>query len=621
MNLDFNNQREGKDTDDLLLQLKNISNLKNNNPNLLIKMQQNNQIYLLDNNYNNNLKDSSLHYTKNNNYNNCTCYNYSNISLTNINNYKNIINNKNSTSFPLSQNPTNGNINLIQIQNYNLNNINIIQQLIRNYNENNVNIINILNDINNVYNLNNINGINNKRVLQSNNNNMTNLNQILNYYNSLNNSDVNNTNFINFIRNNNIENSLNNNFRINNSLQNNNQNFNNNFGSLFVNENNYLNKNNPNKYLEDFIKYLRNLSVPLVNFLCTPKGTLEIQKRIGKSNECKIFLINLLNKEGLSTIMKDTYGNYFFQQLIKGTENIIISLIISYISDNFVEISKDSNGTFSVQALLSEISSIRDEQEILNCIKGFEMLMAYDKNAIYVLQKIVLLFPDIHRIYLNEIILNNFIDLCLDSNGICLIKNFIKTNTLQNNKQRIIEEIVQNFNVLAESPFGNYGIQYLMENWNKNDLNDIKNKIMENIYKLSMQQYSSNVVEKAIEIFEEDVKERMIKKICFESNFVVILKNKFGRFVIHKAIEYMRDDLKKKFELFLINNINNNIFSNKDKSKVKKFLMKIKNTILQNDCKFALDNEFVRNNKGNICNFNKKNNIINNNCQNNNYFL
>ena len=189
------------------------------------------------------------------------------------------------------------------------------------------------------------------------------------------------------------------------------------------------------------------------------------------------------------------------------------------------------------------------------------MLMAYDKNAIYVLQKIVLLFPDIHRIYLNEIILNNFIDLCLDSNGICLIKNFIKTNTLQNNKQRIIEEIVQNFNVLAESPFGNYGIQYLMENWNKNDLNDIKNKIMENIYKLSMQQYSSNVVEKAIEIFEEDVKERMIKKICFESNFVVILKNKFGRFVIHKAIEYMRDELKKKFELFLINNINNNIFS------------------------------------------------------------
>ena len=621
MNLDFNNQREGKDTDDLLLQLKNISNLKNNNQNLLIKMQQNNQIYLLDNNYNNNLKDSSLHYTNNNNYNNCTCYNYSNISLTNINNYKNIINNKNSTSFPLSQNPTNGNINLIQIQNYNLNNINIIPQLIRNYNENNVNIINVLNDINNVYNLNNINGINNKRVLQSNNNNMTNLNQILNYYNSLNNSDVNNTNFINFIRNNNIENSLNNNFRINNSLQNNNQNFNNNFGSLFVNENNYLNKNNPNKYLEDFIKYLRNLSVPLVNFLCTPKGTLEIQKRIGKSNECKIFLINLLNKEGLSTIMKNTYGNYFFQQLIKGTENIIISLIISYISDNFVEISKDSNGTFSVQALLSEISSIRDEQEILNCIKGFEMIMAYDKNATYVLQKIVLLFRDIHRIYLNEIILNNFIDLCLDSNGICLIKNFIKTNTLQNNKQRIIEEIVQNFNVLAESPFGNYGIQYLMENWNKNDLNDIKNIIMENIYKLSMQQYSSNVVEKAIEIFEEDVKERMIKKICFENNFIAILKNKFGRFVIYKAIEYMREDLKKKFELFLINNINNNIFSSKDKSKVKKFLMKIKNTILQNDCKFVLDNEFVRNNKGNICNFNKKNNIINNNCQNNNYFL
>ena len=37
-------------------------------------------------------------------------------------------------------------------------------------------------------------------------------------------------------------------------------------------------------------------------------------------------------------------------------------------------------------------------------------------------------------------------------------------------------------------------------------LNDIKDKIIENIYKLSIQQISSNVVEKAIEIFEGEIK-------------------------------------------------------------------------------------------------------------------
>ena len=232
--------------------------------------------------------------------------------------------------------------------------------------------------------------------------------------------------------------------------------------------------------------------------------------------------------------------------------------------------------------------------------------MAYDKNATYVLQKIVLLFPVIHRIYLNEIILNNFKDLCIDSNGICLIKNFIKTNTLLNNKKRINNEIVKNFLILAENPFGNYGIQYLIENWNKNELNDIKLKIIESLYQLSIQQYSSNVVEKAIEIFDDETREIIIKKIFFNDNFIILLKKKFGRFVLQKAISYMEMNLKKNLEIFLMNNINNNIYSHKDKNKVKKFLMKIKNNYYQNNnYNFNFNKKFlVRNNLGNICNYN-----------------
>ena len=585
----------------MLLQFKSISNLKNSNPNLLTGIQRNIPIDSLNNYYNHNPKENLMYNMKNNDYNNYNLNNYNNIYYTNINKYQNIINNKNNVSFPLSQNSVNDINNSVHIQNNNLYNINIIQQLALNNNENNVNNIKIYKEIQNICKLNNINDI-------ANNNYIPNLNQILNYYNSLNQNNI-----TSCIQNNIVENNINYNFMINNCIKKNNLNANNIFDSLLINEKLSINNNYPKKYLEDFIKYLKNLSVPLVDFLCTPKGTLEIQKKIGKIEECKILLIKILNKEGLSTIMKNTYGNYFFQHIIKGTEDIIISLIISFISDNFVEISKDSNGTFSVQALLSEISSITEEQQILNSIKDYEMLMAYDKNATYVLQKIILLLPDSHRIDLNEKILNNFKELCLDSNGICLIKNFIKTNTLQSNKQRIIKEIVNNFIILAENPYGNYGIQYLMENWNINDLNDIKNKIMENIYKLSIQQFSSNVVEKAFEVFDEHIKERMIKKIIFESNFIVILKNKFGRFVLNKAINYMKDDSKKMFEIFLLNNINNNIYSNKDKNKVRSFLMKI------ND-KTVLNKEYVRNNMGNNCIYNINNSIINNNFRSNSFF-
>ena len=597
-NLNHSEQDEEKNSDINISDNKILNNMNKNS-----KIINNNKNQILTNFYNNvigngieNNNNKILNINKNENYNS---YNYNRVLANNINNY-NLIN-----KIQKDHN--------IHINNGNYNNIylSLCQNLINNKNNylNNFNMISNLNQINsnmintiNVNNINNINGISNIRnnniILNPININISNIE----YFNGLNHI-KNNINSLNIIKKNLLENNINNNNfinnvnNVNNSFLNNSSNNNDNFFPI--------NDNDKNKILiVDFLKYIKSLTMPLVNFLCTTKGTLEIQKKLGRSNECKILLIKLLNKEGLTIIMKNTYGNYFFQQIIKGAEEIIISLILSFILDNFIDISKDPSGTFSVQALLNEISSIKDEQQILNCIKNHEMEMTFNKNATYVIQKIVLLFPDIHRIYLNEIILNNFKDLCLDCNGICLIKNFIKTNTILNNKKRINEEIVKHFVVLAESPFGNYGIQYLMENWNKNEFNDMKTKILENLHKLSVQQYSSNVVEKAIEIFDDETRELIIKKLCLDDNFIVLLKNKFGRFVLNKAINYMDINLKNQLELILINNIKNNIYSNKDKIKVKKFLMKIKNNKYQKNNNIDLDKEYcIRNNLSNFCNY------------------
>ena len=192
-------------------------------------------------------------------------------------------------------------------------------------------------------------------------------------------------------------------------------------------------------------------------------------------------------------------------------------------------------------------------------------------------KKLILLFPDNSRIELNKIILDNIINLCLDSNGICLIKNFIKTNTLLDDRKKINEEFVKNFVILAENPFGNYGIQYLLENWDINLLNDIKGKIMDNIYKLSLQQYSSNVVEKAIEIFDGEYREQLIQNLYFQWKFLILLNNKFGRFVLYKSANFMNSKIKHDFENKINENINNNIYRIQDKNIIQRFLIKINN--------------------------------------------
>ena len=480
-------------------------------------------------------------------------------------------------------NYNNSSSNIINNDNYNFNNF------INSFGDNNISLINNdknnlpFNNYNRIYNQNEINNIgvnniniNNIKQIYIDNNNIQLYNSIINQQ-SNNNMLNNNINNINFYRNNIIEkNNLNNkifsnnntNYNINQIKNKNNINLNNNIINLpsTIHQRNFI----------EFLQYIESLPIPLINYLCTSKGILEIQKKLLKSSkDYKLYLIICLNKEGLSKIMKNTYGNYFFQQLIKDSEKDLISLIINYISDTFVNISKDYSGTFSLQALLDEVSNIEDERKILSYIKYHELEMAYDKNATHVLQKLVLLFPDIHRLELNKIILNNLKELCVDSNGICLIKNFIRSNTLINDKKRINQEFVKNLVYLAVNPFGNYGIQFLIENWDKDSLVDIKNKIVENIFKLSLEQFSSNVVEKAIELFDEEYREKIIKKLCFEGNITTLLKSKFGRFVLYKAINYMKKELRNEMENNLINNMNNKVYNNKDKNKIKKLLVKL----------------------------------------------
>ena len=532
------------------------NNFGNNNYSLLNMEREINKVI-------NNIKmNENIAYLNKDNYNNLY---YNNLINNNKPNYNNnelyIINNNFNNNFSFYLNPIYDQINYNTIPIMN-NNSNIgfgnFEENLKIKNDLNIlaNNFGYNSKINNKYTMNNMNT---KKYSKS--------NSINNYFNSINN--------INIIHNNYIDNPNYNNYNYSYTFPN----------DFFPkNNNNIYNSQNNNNNLDEFIQYINSLSMPLVNFLCTPKGTLEIQKKLEKSSEeYKVLLVNILRKQGLSKIMKNIYGNYFFQQLIKNTEKSFISLIVSYISEDIVEISKDFQGTFCLQALLDKIISLEDEQKFLNSIKNYEMEMAFNKNATHVLQKLVLLFPDIHRLYLNEIILNNFISLCLDSNGICLIKIFIKTNTIINNKIRINEKIKNNLVLLAESPFGNYGVQFLMELWNENDLKDIIEKISENIQELSLQQFSSNVIEKAIEIFSKEHKEKMIRKLCFENNFIIrLINSKFGKFVLNKAIKYMSLEMIKEFELYLNNGINN-IIKNRDKNKIKKLLIKI------NCCKKNLD--------------------------------
>jgi CRISPR/Cas system-associated endonuclease Cas3-HD len=100
-------------------------------------------------------------------------------------------------------------------------------------------------------------------------------------------------------------------------------------------------------------------------------------------------------------------------------------------------------------------------------------------------------------------ILNNFKNLAIDSNGICVLKKFISTNKNDKVKKDILNELVNNALEVVQSPFGNYAVQHAFQEWGFKTCESIVNAIINNIVSLSMQKYSSNVVEKCLELADK----------------------------------------------------------------------------------------------------------------------
>jgi hypothetical protein len=56
---------------------------------------------------------------------------------------------------------------------------------------------------------------------------------------------------------------------------------------------------------------------------------------------------------------------------------------------------------------------------------------------------------------------------------------------------------------IIQNPFGNYIIQHILEEWGPEISKDVTKLIHQNIISLSMQKFSSNVVEKCMDLIDE----------------------------------------------------------------------------------------------------------------------
>ena len=413
------------------------------------------------------------------------------------------------------------------------------------------------------------NDISNKNN-KNNNNNSNNNNFQLNYNNSINLSNNCNNNKNSFENNNN----LNNNFNIPNFNQF--QNF------QFDNKNliilNLKNKNNNNILIQTFLNFINMFNIESFN-----KNSIYYQKIFSQIPLSIPFLDLIIQKlqGNFSNLMQGNNSNYFISDLIKKCTKKQKIIILNEIFYNIDNLSLNEYSNHCIQTLIEKASSKEEIILIINSLShNKEKVLEICKNEYgsFVIQKILTYFNENYRYKINEIILNNLYELCIDMYGVCVVKKFINNTNNQIYSNILIKNIFINFYKIAKNNYGNYAIQNLIDKFYKNEnfMNYLLNLIfynnINNFLDISINRFGSHIVEYIISKLGKSKKKKIFLDIYNNiSNGNLIIKtiyfNKYGKYVINKLLIGFEFEEKNYFIMKLNQNnnyINKNNNDNED---------------------------------------------------------
>ena len=251
---------------------------------------------------------------------------------------------------------------------------------------------------------------------------------------------------------------------------------------------------------DDLDQLLASLKSDLSSFVRTQKGSRTLQKILDRIPPEKLFIILENLKDDFSFLMTDTYGNYLCQKLIQCCSAEQRVFILKHILKDFSFIACHPSGTHSLQSLIEIVNMKEEEDLIKECVKEDVIKLSLDNNGTHVMQKIVSCLNEKERTHINQTILGNFYKLVFDSNGLCVLKKFINGNQSTEIKKQVIDKIQMNALEIVQNPFGNYIIQHIFDEWGVGSLKELLGIIINNVISLSMQKFSSNVVEKCLDI-------------------------------------------------------------------------------------------------------------------------
>ncbi|KAI4368568.1 hypothetical protein MLD38_017112 [Melastoma candidum] len=268
------------------------------------------------------------------------------------------------------------------------------------------------------------------------------------------------------------------------------------------------------------------------------EGCRYLQRKIleGKKNDIEKILLEVTDR--MVELTMDPFGNYLVQKLFEACDNdqkTRILRVITRTKGDLLHISCDMHGTRVVQKIVESLRIPEHFSIVVSSLRPNILTLMKNVNGNHVAQHCLRYLPSKHMELLLESVASNCVELATDRHGCCVLQKCIAHSS---GEQRflITYAIALNSRVLSQDEFGNYAVQYILDKDDPRATEDVLDHLEGHLVDLSMQKYSSNVVESCLKLAREERRACVIQELIGSPRLDQILQDPYGNYVIQSAI-------------------------------------------------------------------------------------
>ncbi|KAF2286308.1 hypothetical protein GH714_013736 [Hevea brasiliensis] len=266
-------------------------------------------------------------------------------------------------------------------------------------------------------------------------------------------------------------------------------------------------------------------------------GCRFLQRKFSEGTPQDVEKIFLEVIDHIVELMTDPFGNYLVQKLIEvcnEDQRMQILCAITRKAGELVRISCDMHGTRAVQKVIENLKTPEQFCMVVSLKPGVVTLIK-NMNGNHVAQRCLQYLTPEYSEFLFEAATANSVELATDRHGCCVLQKCL-SHSEGEQRRRLICEITSNALILSQDPFGNYVVQFVFELRLPWATADILDQLEGNYGDLSMQKYSSNVVEKCLKSASEDRRTRIIQELINNARLDQVMQDPYGNYVIQAAL-------------------------------------------------------------------------------------